>query len=209
MNNKKLIYKQNKIEKVNRLRQERKLEKQTGKTGTRRLAFLEYLIYARGYNHSTIASKLGCTQQNVHWMFSVVDTCKLSRAQQIGETLGYSIRVHLEKDSLEGAFTGTISFAECEVPNRIICNGVNLSKKRPYPKVPTWLLDCPEEARLHFLAEFLLQLKVGIREFEKKCGFHQGAIWSWFLKDDIDVGNLYKIAKCAGAEIEWIVNDAS
>jgi len=37
-------------------------------------------------------------------IYAVIDTCKLSRAQQIGETLGYSIRVHLEKDSLEGAY---------------------------------------------------------------------------------------------------------
>ncbi len=42
-------------------------------TGTKQLAFLDYLIYAKGYNHRKIADKLGCTQQNIHWMFSVVD----------------------------------------------------------------------------------------------------------------------------------------
>lgn len=178
-------------------------------TDTKQLAFLDYLIYAKGYNHRKIADELGCTQQNIHWMFSVVDTCRLSRAQQIGQVLGYDIGVRLDKEFSEEAFDGTISFAECEVPNRIVCKGVNLSAKRACHKAPAWLHDCPEKARLHFLAEFLLSQKVGIKEFEKQCGFRKGAIWSWFVRDDIDLRNLYRIAKCAGAEIEWIVSDAS
>lgn len=189
------------------MRKARKQEKENGLIDTRRLAFLLYLMNSLGFTYVRLSKGIGCTSQNIHWIFSVRDDCMLSMVEKIAKAMGLSISVRLKKETQDPQRTvnfrdsntaSSLIIAEGILPQGIILCG-HLAQE---------VLNCPESSRLFFLANYLKSLGCGLRELERHCGYGRGTLTKVFRSNDIYVSKIYEIARATGAKIEWTVDKA-
>ena len=188
-------------------RAERKREKLEGQTDSRRLAFLSSIMSAYGYTQQSLAEALGCTPQNIYWIFSVRDDCSLSKAEEIMCVFNLSLKVELKPSAPQKAYKplNTCGFTfEGNVKNRI--EG-NLPILKPSAKYPKYITECPTESRVRFLADFLISLGKSISTIEKECEWSHGNIMGAFEREDITISKIYKLAQCGNAEIIWHVDE--
>ena len=199
-------YQDRRTEQSKKLRAIRKKEKETNTTDSRRLAFLQNILTAYGYNQKTIAEKLGCTPQNINWIFSVKDDCFLSRAEEMLAICGLAVKVKLtrEENTLKETpkTLQSAEFNSAGVLNRIDADILVGIKKNPvfYPK---YITECPETSRMRFLADYITENKKSIAEVEKLLEISHGNVVHYFVKNDINISKIFTLAEKTGSDITW------
>ena len=183
-----------------RKRAERRSEQEEGRADERRLAFLVNIYKSLGYTQETFAAKCGISPQLVSWYVSVTDDCNLSRLEQMLAGLGLGVKVRLEASAgnqirKEGSGNG--------VKYRIEGSLENL---RAPSILPEYITECGPEKRMYFLKEFIEGRRMKLVDFAKKCDVDSTCIRYYFVKDDIKVSMIYKIAQANDAEIIWSIN---
>lgn len=190
-------------------RSERRREVAEGNTDSRRLAFIDNILKAYGINHKELALKLGCTPQNVYWIFGVTDDCALSRAEQMLAALGLRLQVTLERNN--GVQTpqklNDAQFVSNNVRNRIQ-GTLPEAMKTTARQLPGYITACPDEARLKFLADYILTLGLPAVTIERNAGMTHGNLFNFFKRDDINISKIFDIVQATGGEIVWNVNPA-
>lgn len=201
---KRKIYDKRKSDKDKENRIRRKEEKKNNTTDSRRLAFLSNIMKAYGHNQKTISECLHCTQQNIYWIFSVRDDCMISRAEDILSICDLELDIKLENSNLSRP-TQTLrsaSFVSGNVVNKIEAE-IPITMKTQPASTPHYIRNCPQEARLRFLADYIIETGKNVTEIETLAGMARGNIVHFFQKDDMAISRLYDIAHGTGAEITW------
>lgn len=202
-------YKKNKQLAEQRARLKRKQEKADNAINDRRLSFLTNIIYSRGYNMKRIAEMIGTTQQAMSWCFSVKDDCRLSFAEEILGVLGLKLSVLMKSDGkipaeplpeeeLKGMNNGVRFSLEGDIAKTI---------QRINPKMPDYVNECTADKRMYWLAKFLPTVNIPITEMMKRCDFDLSSLRYIFIKDDIKISQIFKIAKGTGADIIWNISN--
>lgn len=197
-------YDKTKSDKDRRNRLLRKEEKKNNTTDTRRLAFLSNIMKAYGHNQKTIADALGCTQQNIYWIFSVRDDCQISRAEEILAICGLTLEIKLENTALgrPAQMLRSASFVSGDVVNRLEAD-LPITLTTRSVNTPDYIRNCPEGARMRFLADYINETGRNVALIESKAGMSRGNVVHFFQRDDMAISKLYDIAKGTGAEITW------
>ena len=196
---KKKEYVQTKRQNEARKRQERRAEIEEGRMDERRLAFLVNIYKSLGYTQETFAKKCGISPQLVSWYVSVTDDCNLSRLEQMLAGIGYEVKVELKGPTRK------------PINERGVSNGVRYTVQGVFaesgvtPTLTEYISDCGPSNRMYFLKEFILSRKMRLIDFAKKCEVDPTCIRYYFIKDDIKVSMIYKIAQANDAEILWTV----
>lgn len=190
-------------------REERQKEKLENTTADRRLSFLTDTIYSYGYNKSKIAKLLGESQQYLAWHFSVKDDCRLSQAEQILAVMGLELKVELKKDNV--AHVPVRQFNKVEGQNTgvkfTIINQTSKQITQHNTTMPDYVNNCPPEARMYFLAQYLPNVKIPITALCNQCEIDMSSLRYIFQKDDIKISQIFQIAKGTGGEIRWKISD--
>lgn len=192
-------YTKRKRENEHRMREERRIEKIEGRTTHRRLAFFVNIFKSLGYTQEALAHRCGLSPQLMSWYFSVADDCRISRLEQMFGGLGLSLKIHLDGpiDShtcLEG-FSEGVRFRTEGSLGQLCAPSI----------LPNYITNCSPENRLYFLKKFLESRKMKLIDFANKCDLNSDCVKYYFIKDDMKVSVLYKIALLSDAEIVWII----
>ena len=197
-------YRANKRLKEQKEREKRKLERQFNSVQDRKLAFLTNIIYSSGLDMKKVAAKIGTTQQALSWCFSVKDDCRLSRAEEIVNAVGYKLQVSIKKGQnnapakVETKLTGNNNGV------RFTIEGADAGKIINYnPKMPEYVNLCPSGARMYWLAQYLPSVGTSITEMMNNCELDLTSLRYIFVKDDIKISQIFQIAKGTGGEIVW------
>ena len=202
----KQLYYARRAAKIKNNRVSRKNEARAGRTNTRNLSFLSAIVKAFGFNQRALAEALGCTAQNIHWMF-VNDDCALSRAEEILANFGLTLRVEIVNAALPAPpRLKNAVFRAGSVRNRV--KGDLLSAAPAVTHfLPSYILHCPADARLRFLADYIIALGVSVSEAERVFGMCRGNLVHIFRRDDINVSRILAIAKATDAtEVVWHID---
>lgn len=203
MVNKKRIYNIRRAEKLKTNRARRKYEARSGKTDTRNLAFLSAILTAYGFTQRALSDALGCSPQNIHHMF-MYDNCNLSRAEEILAVFDLNLRVEIVNAMLPiPPRLKNAVFPAGSIRNRI--QGDFLSAEPAVThRLPRYIINCPRDARLRFLADYIIALGVSVSEAEHMFGMSRGNLRHIFDRDDISVARIFRIAKATDAsEVIW------
>ena len=204
---KKEEYKENRAVLAKANREKRKQEVNDGTTQNRHLAFLRDLIDASGYNMSTLAKQMETTQQSLHWIFNVRDDCKISRAEEILAALGLTLKVKIKRNPLKPEVQKLSG-------RKYIAHGVENSIVGDFPtrgsqvKVPEYVQNCPENARLRFLADYFIEMGIGVKQFENMLGYSNSFLLAAITRDDLLISQVFTIAEKTGGSIVWEVTAA-
>lgn len=206
-------YKVNRANLAKKNREKRKQEALNGTKQNRHLAFLYNVMVARGHNMSSLAKLMGCTQQSLHWIFNVRDDCKISRAEEILDALGLNLKVRLKRetdDNLQAKMRiqelKEKKFNSNGVENSITGDFIELNEPVRPVKVPDYILNCPKDARLRFLADYFIDLEIGLKQFENMMGFSNSYLLAAITRDDMLISQVFTIAEKTGGQIVWEIN---
>ena len=190
-------------------REKRQKEKLENTTADRRLSFLTNIIYSYGYNKSKIAKLLGESQQYLAWHFSVKDDCRLSQAEQILSVMGLELKVELVNNKT--VQTPIRHFKKAEGENTgVKFTIINQTAKQitlQNTAMPDYINNCPPDARMYFLAQYLPNVKIPITELCNRCEIDMPSLRYIFQKDDIRISQIFQFAKGTGGEILWKISE--
>lgn len=201
-------YAENKRKKEALARQQRREEMSENETANRRLSFLANIFKATGHNYSDIAKLCNTTQQSMSWIFSVMDDCRLSQAEQFLRVIGLDLKVELTnknkqnkefslEDKKEGVNSGV---------HYTIQGDINEILKWTNPKMPDYINECSKDKRMYFLAKYIPNVGMNITELTERFGIEMTSLRYIFQKDDIKISKIFDIARATDAEITWKVN---
>lgn len=192
-----------KKERERSLREQRRLEQESGRTGERRMAFLVNIFKSLGYTQEEFSHATGVSSQMLSWYISVSDDCQLSKVYSMLRSVGVKASVGLEKPKAppvrEVRWTGT--GVRCRIEG-------TLPVQQAGQDYPRYLTECGPESRLWFLREFIESTNMGASAFAKTCGLDPSSLRYYFNRDDIKISAIYKIALSLGADIVWTINPA-
>lgn len=197
-----------KSQKEKTLRHLRKQEKAEGQTEERLLAFLDQIIRSCGYNHKTFAEKAGLTPQSVHWIFSVVDDCTLSKAEELLAAIGLTIRATLEPDkgAKPQAKLEKTTWQNDNVTMVIKGDIDSIAQKGNAYPYPDYIKNYPKEGRLYWLAKLIQDQGYNMTSFSKLIGYEPLSVRYWFNVDNLRISQLRDIARVTSMKIVWEIN---
>ena len=180
-------------------KEQRAREKRLGLTGMRRLAFVRDLIYGRGYTLQSLADHVTMTPQGLSWVFNVQDDCSLDILQEILAAVGVSCKVALKcRDSLGH---------DMSIPSRRYRFDGNVAVPKLIQTYPRIIAECSKEARMHFLAEFIVSTQIPFSLFCKQSGYPNRSYYNFFKADKIKVSFICQIAERFDADVIWTLNE--
>ena len=200
-------YRKNKQIKDNADRLKRKEELDEGHADERRLAFIADIFQTLNYSFYAISKRTDFSQQSLSWMFSVKDDCRLSQAEKLLDSVGYSLAVELKTDRniLKINTAPSTSRSISGVKVNIVGDFAKLIRRGGYKK-PSIVLSCQPTARMYWLAQYIQSINLPIVELMARCEIDPTSLKYIFVKDDIKISQIYKIAKGTEGEISWKVN---
>ena len=68
---------------------------------------------------------------------------------------------------------------------------------------PAYLENCQREARMFWLAQYIQSLNEPITEMMRRCGIDLTCLRYIFVKDDIKISQIFKIASGTDGQIYW------
>lgn len=200
------LYAQNKRISDSKRREERKREVREGRTSERRLAFLASIMEAYGINQKNLAELLGTTPQAVNWLLSVKDDMKISRAEEFMDKLGLSFRIEFKQKEPQKK---EIQIEEKEFSSSGVKNTIRGSiietMKFASADTPSYIVNYPEDGRLAFLANYLKTRKGSLSELCEQCGYAVNFFHNVFVRNDMQISQVFKIAQVTGQEIVWSI----
>ena len=200
-------YAKTKKETDRRERDNRKKEVEENRVADRRLSFLKSIFKTLGYTQAKIAELIGTTQQAMSWYFSVKDDCRLSQAEEFLKVIGYSLKVEI-KNKKRIVKKTPISLNEGQnqgVRFRIEGDFKDLLRWSGRPK-PYYLEKCSPDARMYWLAQYILLLNEPITQLMQRCEIDMSSLRYIFTKDDIKISQIFQIAGKTDGQISWKVN---
>lgn len=191
-------------------RMKREQEEKEGRTDDRNLAFLENLIESAGYNQKTFSEKVGTTPQAINWIFSVKDDCNLSKVEEFVSVLGFDIKVQFTYPKNNTQATGIEANAPKKQKYKVGTSGItviidgklNKATRHTYP-VPKYIENYPDNGRLCFLKDLLVNKACTLIVFSEETGIPAYSIRQIFLRDNIRVSTIMAIAQKLGLNIIW------
>lgn len=206
---KKAEYKKTRQDNVRRKKETRKLEKEQGRTGERRLAFLFDIILSYGLTFKQVAAMIDMSPDVLYWYNSTSDDCKLSIAEKILDALGLTLSVKLEKKPVPAVLMQKeVAPNHLGGPGRVTTRVEGLLK---YPAIsrnlryPRYLEEVTPDSRLYFLKEAILESHLSIAKFSQNVGIDSTCIRYYFQRNDIIISSIYKIAAGMNYNIVWKV----
>lgn len=158
-------------------------------------------LYVSALNTITIkapAQKIKMTPQNISWIFSVQDDCFLSVLYRIMEALNVECSVSIgekkerqQRPTVQGynyKFKGNLVIADTKTQ-------------------PDYIIDCPQDAKLRFLADAIEASKLSIADFCQKTNLYRPSLITFFRRDDIKISFICQIADALGKGICWELDE--
>lgn len=180
-------------------KEKRAQEKVLGLTGMRKLAFVWKLIYGRGFTIQSIADRVPMTSQGLWWIFSVQDDCQLDVLERILAAVGVSCSVSLRfRDPAKNDLT---------IPSHRYRFGGNVIIPRYTRNYPSIVSNCPENSRMRFLADFVIDTQLPFSAFCKQSGYPERSFYNFFKAQKIKVSFLCQIADRFDADVVWTLNE--
>lgn len=197
-------YRKNKQESLKKDRENRKKEIEENRVPDRRLSFLQNVFKTLGYTQAKIAELTGTTQQALSWYFSVKDDCRLSQAERFLDVIGYTLKVNIRNPQKQPKI-------ETKTPNEGQNKGVKFHIQGDFAEMASWngrpkpayLENCQREARMFWLAQYIQSLNEPITEMMRRCGIDLTCLRYIFVKDDIKISQIFKIASGTDGQIYW------
>ncbi len=204
-------YRINKQESEKQIRAERKAEAREHRTEGRMLAFLREFICRKYRTLSDFADASNMTRQGVHWIFTK-DDCTLSKAEELVGVMGYKLGLRLEPlDKQEKKKTQkpiplrpqtAFRFGNVEMQIEGDFDDAVMSRAHNYP-LPEYIVNCPEDARMRWLADVILQEDANMGVISDKAEVSYAVIRFAFIKDDIRIRTAGKIAEALNYKMIW------
>ena len=206
---KKAEYKKTRQDNVRKKKESRKLEKEEGRTGERRLAFLFDIVHSYGLTFKQVATMIGMSPDVLYWYNSTSDDCKLSIAEKILNALGLTLSVKLEKRPTPAVIMEKEIGSESEGSHGKVMTRVEgflqfpaISRNLRYPQ---YLEEVMPDRRLYFLKEAIIKSHLSIAKFSQRVGIDSTCIRYYFQRDDIIISSIYKVAAGLNCNIIWKV----
>lgn len=197
---KKERYNENRKKKIAQRKEEREQEKKSGNTGRRRLAFARALIKQRGVTLSQVADRMGMTQQALSWIFNVQDDCYISVLKRMMDAIGIDCQVGFgEKD--------THKAEEPQATADIFSFEGNVTIGKPKSDLPDYITDCPPDANMRFLADYIKGKYHNMNAFNIATGTNHTSMKGFFQHDDIKLSFLAMFAEKLNTKIRIKLNE--
>ncbi len=185
---------------------ERKEEKETNTFTERRLHFIRVVMQQRRISQTDMAEKLGITRQAVNWMFTVTDDMHLTMIKRILSICQCTCSVEMvpeEEEKIQKK--ATFEFKGSFTPEGTSWNAVPAE----FIKYPESIENCPPDANLRFLADFIMSTQMNVTQFSNKTKISRQNLAYAFKIDDIRLSTLCQIANYLNAKLVWEINDTS
>lgn len=180
-------------------KEQRAREKELGLTGLRRLAFVWNLIYGRGYTIQSISKRVPMTPQGLWWIFSVQDDCQLDVLERILTAVGVSCTVSLKFQDSRGN--------DLTIPSQRYRFDGAVRVPRCIRRYPAIVSDCPDDSRMRFLADFIMDTQLPFSAFCSQSGFPERSYYNFFKAGRMKVSFICQIAQRFGADVVWTLNE--
>lgn len=170
-----------------------------------RLGFIKKTILACGItNTQELAERMNITPQCIYMLFKR-DDCRLSVAEDFIRTCGGELKVELHRN--EETTKQNLIFQK----NLNDYDGVNNSVQgnlfvEPELRFPKTLINCSENNRLYFLAQFFIENKIDHKALQNALEVNRSYFYTTFKADNIHISTLFNIAKIYNCSITWIVD---
>lgn len=183
------------------IKEKRKLLREQTKNGneeSKRLWFVSAILKNRGLKRHEAAKAIGVSPQNLSYIFSVQDDCYLDTVQRILALAGVSCNVTIEMEKPKEEGVG-------KKKQKYLFRGNFQIEKEPL--CPSFITDCPKNARLRFLADAIMATGMPFSEFLRQVNMYYSTVQNYFHNDNIKISTLCTIAEKLGAQIVWELNE--
>lgn len=198
---KKKEYLETRKEKNRKLRENKRQTENEGRESERNLYFLEQIIQSLGLTWREFGEAAGFSQQLTTW-WKTVDDIKLSNLEQCFKAFNMTIEPEFVSLKAENEKINLhINSETFEVIGNIPKMGQALEQK-------DFIEDCfQNKKRLFFLAKFIKETGLPIRQFCLRMEMDQMSMKHYFITDEIKVKTIYRIAKAYDQKVLWKLNE--
>lgn len=185
-------------EKMRSRREARRNAKRIGQNPNRNLAFFTQIISELGYTMASFARAIGTSQQNIYH-FMLLDDITLSELQDWFVRLGLLITATFEGASPLPIKSDVTSIVWGMDVRPVVGNTSMDAQVR---------LLAASSSRIAFVAQLIVDTKIGVHAFIKRLGVPRTTFFSWLERGDVRISALNKMAEMTGTHLVWTVEKA-
>ena len=195
-------YNRRRRETYRRRKDERRHEIESNTFTERRLHFVRVIMHERGLTQAKLAQRLGETRQAVSAIFAVNDDAKLSMVKRMLGVCDCTCAIEIiPLETHRREQKATYEFKGNFKPTGLKWD----SAPAVFVKYPAAIENCPPDANLRFLADFIITTNLSVTEFSEKVKISRQNIAYAFSIDDIRLSTLCQIANLLNARIVWSI----